>query len=65
MANTDRCKCLKMVPGTGAHEANINAHCTATSDEQCPKIRSTKRNVGSQCWKVKIVPVCAVTPPEQ
>lgn len=30
----------------------INAECEGTK-EQCPKIRSMKRCVNPQCWKIK------------
>jgi len=53
MANTDKCTCLRAV--TKEDTPNIGANCIAVSDSQCPKIRSTKRQVGPQCWRIKPV----------
>ena len=63
---TDKCVCLRMVPSTDG--ININAACNATMDAQCPKLRSTKRTVGPQCWKIVVDtgipdPTVHATPP--
>jgi len=51
MSNTDKCGCLRAT--TSNDSPNVGAACSATSDSQCPKIRSVKRQVGHQCWRIK------------
>ncbi len=52
MSNTDKCGCLRALTSTDS--PNVNAGCIAVTDAQCPKIRSTKRQVGPQCWRIKV-----------
>lgn len=50
-AKTHKCQFLNdRVP---KENKTIGSECTAENDEQCVKIRSMKRAVNCQCWKLK------------
>jgi hypothetical protein len=51
-ANTDKCPFLndRIVKGDA-----ITPDCTCVDKKECPHIRSMKKAIGPQCWRIKTV----------